>query len=69
MFEYFFENNNNEITQNLSQYLIKSKVNLLYIDRLLQEQKLSDFKSFGIKDIILNTDVSILLSEKNSDKK
>lgn len=69
MVEYFFENNNNEISQNLSQYLIKSKVNLLYIDRLLQEQKLSDFKSFGIKEIILNTDVSILLSEKNSDKK
>ncbi|MFD1316529.1 universal stress protein [Namhaeicola litoreus] len=64
--EYFFENNN-DISQNLSQYLIKSKVNLLYIDRSLQEQKLSDFKSLSIKDIILNTDVSILLSEKNFD--
>jgi nucleotide-binding universal stress UspA family protein len=62
--EYFFENNNNDIVQNLSNYLIKSKVNLLYIDRLLQEQNPSHYKSFGIQDIILNTDVSILLSEQ-----
>ncbi len=66
--EYFFENSNNDIAQNLSNYLMKSKVNLLYIDRLLQEQKSSDYKSFDIKDIILNTDVSILLSEQIPNK-
>ncbi|MGB5264511.1 MAG: universal stress protein [Lutimonas sp.] len=64
--EYFFENKNDDIAINLSNYLSKSKVNLLYIDREINVQSSNNYKTFDIKAIIANTNVSLLLSEQNT---
>ncbi len=64
--EYVFEKGDNSL-KNLSNYLIKNKINLLHVDRA--EESTNDAMenatiTFDIKDIISNLNVSLLLTGK-----
>ena len=59
--EFIFERNSNTIS-NLSKYVLKSKINLLYLDR--RNNNRAGLKSSDIKDIMGKVDVSVLLSEE-----
>lgn len=57
--EYVFERNDNTIS-NLSKYLLKSNVNLLYLSRVSKEK--DGLKKSDLKDVIEKLEIPILLS-------
>lgn len=59
--EFVFERNDNTVS-NLSKYLLKSNINLLYLNRKNKEQNNDGLKKSDIKDIISKIEVSILVS-------
>jgi len=62
--EYVFEHNQNSV-KNLSGYLSKSNINLLFIDRATSDKKSqSNPISSNINDVISKINVSFLLSEQ-----
>ncbi|MGB5419527.1 universal stress protein [Algibacter sp.] len=63
MVEYVFERNDNTVS-NLSKYLLKSNVNLLYLSR--ESRGKDGLKKSDIKDVINKLDVSILLSGESN---
>lgn len=59
--EYVFEKNENTVSK-LTDYLEKSKVNLLYMNRSTKESKNTGVNVIPLKEIINKVDVPILLS-------
>ncbi|XCF06647.1 universal stress protein [Tamlana crocina] len=59
--EFVFERNDNTVS-NLSKYLLKSNINLLYLNRKSKEQNNDGLKKSDIKDIISKIEVSMLIS-------
>ncbi|MFL1010722.1 universal stress protein [Flavisericum labens] len=63
--EYVFERNDNTI-KNLSNYLLKSNINLLYLNRKENKNKNGGLRKSDIKDILAKVDVSMLLSSEQT---
>lgn len=61
--EYIFEHSDNSV-KNLSNYILKNNVNLLYLNRASAKTK-STLKGSDINQIVNNLDVSLLLSGVN----
>lgn len=63
--DYVFEHNDNTI-KNLSNYLTKTNINMLYLDRENNSNNVQGLKQSEIKSVINSLNISILLSSQQS---
>ena len=62
--EYVFEKNDNTVSK-LTDYLVKSNVSLLYMNRRDKDSKLAGLKTLPLKEIIDKVNVPILLANES----